>query len=177
MRRTLTPAALGLFILASVGVRADTVSCLDNLDCRKGEVCLDDGDGPTGTCTARCAPLRMQLVVLGKEPSVSSRGTFTRYKLAVTNWRQFPDALFALAPDLPACGLNTNAARSWVDIFDDATAQRIYGFCGLSAAKDLTSIWFAVEQGTAPPANVHIRMTDRRTGKNYCSNAVAVPTS
>jgi len=169
--RTLLAA---LMMLASFGVCADQASCTDNADCKKGEACLDQGAGATGTCVARCAPLRLQIVSVGQESATTSDGNFIRYKLAVTNWQQFPDALFALTTDLPPCDLNANASRSWVDIFDATTQRRIYRFCALTQAKNLTELWFGLPQGTPAPARVHITMNDRRTGKTYCSNEISI---
>jgi hypothetical protein len=77
--------------------------------------------------------------------------------------------MFAAAPSLPPCGLNTNASRTWVDFFD-VTGRRIYGFCALSKPDDLGKIWIAYEQGTIPPSYVYIELNDRQTNTKYKSN-------
>ena len=41
---------------------------------------------------------------------------FTRYRIPVTNWEDFPSVLFTPSPDLPPCGTNTSAQRTWVEI-------------------------------------------------------------
>ena len=64
-----------------------------------------------------------------------------RYHYDVLNKDQYPAALFAAAPNLPACGLNTNSSRTWVNFYDQAGTQ-LYGFCALGSpsarAGDLT---------------------------------------
>ncbi len=118
-----------------------------------------------------------ELVVVCKEDYVGSDGNdYTRYEMDVTNFAVYPDVLFAPAPDLPPCGLNPNASRTWVDIFA-ADGTRIYGFCALGTAANLNNIWFAMPKGTPPPANVYIELYDRRCDLTYTSNlaSTAVP--
>lgn len=98
---------------------------------------------------------------------------FTRYNLEVTNWSSFPNQLFDSAPYLPACGLNANASRTWVDIYNGVTNRRIYGFCGLNSNDDLTRLWFAVPRGTPAPRSVYIVIDDRHCGFEFISNTVS----
>jgi hypothetical protein len=93
----------------------------------------------------------------------------------VQNASAFPAELFEPAPDLPPCGSNTNAARTWVDIVNAQGDSRLYGFCALSSPDGLKSLWFAVEQGAPTPANVYVVLKDRREGINYQSNSVPLP--
>jgi hypothetical protein len=98
------------------------------------------------------------------------------YNLAVTNYASFPPELFQSALDLPPCGLNTNASRTWVDIFADGI--RTYGFCGLEVPSDLNLIWFAIPEAGTQPTNASITITDRRCSLTYSSNVIrlrAVP--
>jgi hypothetical protein len=92
-----------------------------------------------------------------------------RLRYDVLNKADYPADMFAAAPSLPPCGLNTNASRTWVDFFD-ATGKRIYGFCALSKPADLGKIWFAYEEGTIPPSYVYIELNDRQTNTKYKSN-------
>jgi hypothetical protein len=93
----------------------------------------------------------------------------TRYLMSVVNWSAFPDALFAPSPDLPPCGLNPDAPRTWVNVYSwDGTY--IYRFCGLPSAESLNSIWFAVPKGEPPPECVYITLEDRRCERIYTSN-------
>jgi hypothetical protein len=95
--------------------------------------------------------------------------TFTRYRYDVLNKEVYPAALFAAAPALPPCGVNTKASRTWVDFYDQS-GKRLHGFCALSKPADLGSIWFAMEEDTLPPSWVYIELNDRQTGTKYKSN-------
>ena len=95
--------------------------------------------------------------------------------MVVQNASAFPAELFEPAPDLPPCGSNTNASRTWVDIVNAQGDSRLYGFCALSSSDGLKSLWFAVEQGAPTPANVYVVLKDRREAINYQSNSVPLP--
>ncbi len=116
-----------------------------------------------------------KLVFTGKEVYQANGQTWVRYNLKVVNFSAYPNALFAAAPSLPACGSNASASRTWIDVIDSSNGQRIYGFCALGQAQDLTQLWFAVKKGDDPPPCVHIVMTDRRLNKVYKSNRVCFP--
>ncbi|PYS98373.1 MAG: hypothetical protein DMF65_10385 [Acidobacteria bacterium] len=77
--------------------------------------------------------------------------------------------MFAASPNLPPCGNNTKASRTWVDIYDQR-GKRLYGFCALGKPSDLNHLWFALESGVVPPSWVYIEMTDRTTNTKYKSN-------
>jgi hypothetical protein len=109
------------------------------------------------------------LYLTGVEYYTANGKDFTRYKYAVDNSTVYPDTLFAAAPTLPPCGTNTNASRSWVDVFD-SRGKRLYGFCALRAAADLNTIWFALETGAVPPSYIYIEINDRATNMKYKSN-------
>jgi len=109
------------------------------------------------------------LYLKGEEPFTASGKQWTRYNYGVLNFAEFPKELFEPAPSLPACGTNTNAARTWVDVYD-FTGKRLQGFCAFSKPGDLNSIWFALEQGGVPPSYVYIELNDRQTNTKYKSN-------
>jgi hypothetical protein len=124
---------------------------------------------PFGKLTAQSSP----------NPVLAFKGTenkngYVYYNLTVTNWQQISSNLFVSAPDLPPCGLNNNASRTWVDIYDAQSNQRLYGFCAFSNSESLTKLWFAVQQGKTPPQSVYIVLHDRRTNKKYRSNSVSL---
>ncbi len=110
------------------------------------------------------------LTVTGTEDyTTPDGGEFTRYMLSVTNWSVFPNELFETAPDLPPCGGNQSASRTWVNIYEQSGAY-VYGFCGLNSSALLKdALWFAVPRGVAPPEYVYITLTDRRCGITYFS--------
>jgi hypothetical protein len=109
------------------------------------------------------------LYLTGQEFYTAGGKNFVRYKYDVLNKADYPAELFAAAPALPPCGLNTKSSRTWVDFFDQR-GKRLYGFCALSKPEDLGNIWFAMEDGVVPPSYVYIEMTDRQTNTKYKSN-------
>jgi len=109
------------------------------------------------------------LYFLGAESVETGGKQFTRYNFDVLNKDQYPDELFAASPDLPPCGKNTKAARTWVDIYEQ-NGKRLNGFCALAKSADLNKLWFSLEAGQVPPSWVYIELTDRKTGTKYKSN-------
>jgi len=109
------------------------------------------------------------LVFVGPEYYQTGGKSFIRYRYNVDNFSAYPSELFAAAPNLPPCGANTKASRTWVDIYDQ-NGKRLYGFCALGSPSDLNKIWFALEENAIPPSWVYIELTDRQTGTKYKSS-------
>ena len=109
------------------------------------------------------------LYLTGTEAYSTGGKNWIRYEYDVLNKTDFPAELFAAAPALPPCGLNTKASRSWVDIYDQR-GKRLYGFCALGKPADLNGIWFALEEGVIPPSWIYIEINDRQTNTKYKSN-------
>jgi hypothetical protein len=109
------------------------------------------------------------LVLSGTELYQTGGKSFVRYKYLVFNSSEYPDSLFAAAPNLPPCGKNAKSSRTWVDIYDQRGA-RLYGFCAFGKSADLNEIWFALEEGVVPPSWVYIELNDRSTNTKYKSN-------
>jgi hypothetical protein len=109
------------------------------------------------------------LYFLGQEVFETGGKQFIRYSYDVANKDAYTDDLFAASPDLPPCGTNTKAARTWVDIYDQS-GKRLQGFCALGKSSDLGKIWFALEVDKVPPSYVYIEMNDRKTPVKYKSN-------
>jgi hypothetical protein len=109
------------------------------------------------------------LYMIEQQPYTAGGKNWIRYRYDVLNKADYPADMFAAAPGLPPCGLNTNASRTWVDFFD-STGKRLYGFCALSKPADLGKIWFAMEEGVIPPSYVYIELNDRQTNTKYKSN-------
>lgn len=123
--------------------------------------------GAGGPADAQPNPI---LYLTGIEPYTVNGQNFMRYRYDVFNKDQYPAAMFAPAPNLPPCGANPNASRSWVDFFNGRTNQRLYGFCALGNPGDLGQIWFALPEGQLPPSYVYVEITDRQTNTKYRSN-------
>ena len=119
-------------------------------------------------CPAQTIPNPV-LYLINHEHFSSGGKSFVRYQYGVDNSSSIPDALFAPAPTLPACGSNTNSSRTWVDFFDQS-GKRLNGFCALTKSDKLNGIWFALEEGVVPPSWVFIELKDRQTGLKYKSN-------
>ena len=119
--------------------------------------------------TAQAPMATPVLALLGQEPFQAGGKQWIRYRYFVANAEAYPDALFAASPNLPPCGNNTKAARTWVDFFDKA-GKRLNGFCALGSHNDLNGIWFALDPDVIPPSYVHIEMTDRQTNTKVKSN-------
>ena len=109
------------------------------------------------------------LYFLGQEYLTINGKQVTRYNFDVLNKSDFPDDLFAASPNLPPCGSNTKAARTWVDFYDQS-GKRLQGFCNLGKSADLNGIWFSLETDVIPPSWVYIEMNDRKTNTKYKSN-------
>lgn len=123
----------------------------------------------SATVTAQ-RPLPNPIVIL-LSPAYFEQGgkQWTRYNLMVFNYEEYPNDMFAAAPNLPPCGQNTKASRTWVEIMDQG-GKRLYGFCALGSNTDLTKLWFALETDIVPPSWVYVVLNDRQTGKTYKSN-------
>jgi hypothetical protein len=126
---------------------------------------LSDGDVAG---IAEVYPPKLRLSVTDSE--LTGTG-FIRYTLSVANHDKVPDGLFAAAPDLPPCGLNTNASRTYVNIFD-SSGSKIYGFCALSSSSALESLRFAVREDAPPPEAVYIELWDRARDAVHRSTTV-----
>jgi len=128
-------------------------------------ICLLAGT-QTGSGAAVPNPI---LYLTGTEPYTTGAKQFIRYRYDVLNKNAYPAAMFAAAPKLAACGTNTKASRTWVDVFD-GSGKRLNQFCALGNPSDLGQIWFALEEGVIPPSTVFIVLTDRQTKAKYKSN-------
>ena len=109
------------------------------------------------------------LFFVGQENVTTEGKQLIRYNYAVFNSNDYPNELFAASPELPPCGKNTKASRTWVDIYDQS-GKRLNGFCALGKASDLNKIWFALDQSVIPPSWIYIELTDRKTNTKYKSN-------
>lgn len=117
--------------------------------------------------------VRPRLSLVGAKAVEIRSKKFTRYSLSVTNVDEFSPLLFKPAPDLPPCGNNTKASRTWVEI-SDQRGKRIYGYCALSKPSSLAKLSFHIREGSTPPESVRISLNDRRTRTVRHSNLVGL---
>ncbi len=109
------------------------------------------------------------LFITSQEYVTVSGKQVVRYHYDVFNKDAYPAEMFAAAPNLPPCGSNTNASRTWVDFYDQR-GKKLNGFCALGKPSDLGKIWVAFEADAIPPSWIYIEMTDRQTNTKYKSN-------
>lgn len=109
------------------------------------------------------------LFITSQEYVTVSGKQVVRYHYDVFNKDAYPAENFAAAPNLPPCGSNTNASRTWVDFYDQR-GKKLNGFCALGKPSDLGKIWVAFEADAIPPSWIYIEMTDRQTNTKYKSN-------
>ena len=109
------------------------------------------------------------LFITSQEYVTVSGKQIVRYHYDVFNKDAYPAEMFAAAPNLPPCGSNTNASRTWVDFYDQR-GKKLNGFCALGKPSDLGKIWVAFEADAIPPSWIYIEMTDRQTNTKYKSN-------
>lgn len=109
------------------------------------------------------------LVFVGQEEQVINGQTVMRYNYDVFNKKDYPADFFAASPNLPPCGTNTKAARTWVEIYDQ-NGKRLNGFCALGSPSDLSKIYFSLDSNKLPPSWVYIELNDRQTSTKYKSN-------
>ena len=136
-------------------------------------ILLAAGRARTTTTTTTTPPLpNPVLIFTGPEFYEAGGKEWTRYRYTVTNLTDYPNELFAAAPNLPPCGKNANSSRTWVDIYEDS-GKRLNGFCALGDRDGLGQLWFALERDAIPPSWVYIEMNDRQTNTKYKSNIAA----
>jgi len=103
------------------------------------------------------------------EPFQQGEKQLLKYHFEVSNRDAYPAEMFAPSPQLPPCGKNAKAARTWVDVYAQ-NGKRLGGFCAFASPAALEDIWFAIEEDVIPPSWVYIELTDRKTNKKYKSN-------
>lgn len=130
---------------------------------------------PAGTGADGCPGTLISPVVsyTGMSEYSNAEGDWVQYTLRVVNLADYPARLFVPDSDLPPCGSNPSASRTWVNIFSrDGTY--LYGYCAISSPDDLAEISFALHAGAAPPAEVTVEFNDRTCSLTALSAAVPI---
>jgi len=96
------------------------------------------------------------------------------HNLNIKNCASFPVELFTLSPDLPPCGLNLKASRTWVIIYNSETDGHLYGYCGFTKPCDTSELHLAVPFGDTIPIEVYVKYIDRKCELEYVSNTIVV---
>lgn len=118
--------------------------------------------------------------LLGIDPnSTGSDGqTYTAISIKVPNWKSYNATLFERSPDLPPCGGNNLAARTWLTFHGSAASQMtkpIYAFCAIGGPDEMQKLTFNVKKEEMPDILILV-MEDRRGGKKYTSNCLNLKT-
>ena len=185
-RTAIRRAVLGLVMIVAVmgsgvplatGASAAPVRaperCVNIVTCGPGQLPPSKVDpGPKPRPPALPAP---KVVLTDRAAYSTPAGRWVRHELDVTNWQSYHPSLFAQAPQLPACGRNAKASRTWVDIYNAVNGHRIYGYCAIGKPEGLRDISFAVKSGEQAPSHIYVRLTDRQTRRTVTSSTVRIP--
>jgi hypothetical protein len=116
---------------------------------------------------------RPVLVWRGLDTNVkgSDGKSYVGVTLGVSNYASYPAVLFARAPELPPCGANASASRSWLRVYARQTQKEVYSYCALSGPSELRAFSFNVARADLP-AEVYVVLEDRAAGRRYHSNCL-----
>lgn len=129
-----------------------------------------------GVMFGQSAPLpNPELKYVGFRDENRSGQPLRMYRFEVANRSDYPQELFETVSDLPPCGINTDASRTWLNFFDSKTNRLLYGFCLMKDRSELGKIWFRRPLSQSQPESVFIEITDRRTGAVYRSDHIEIP--
>jgi hypothetical protein len=135
------------------------------------ETAVGASAGDVGFGDMRGVPLP-SIEVTASEPIDGPSGLRRSVRIRVTNHRAYPKEMFQLRPDFAPCGLNPNASRTWVQIYDEH--GRLYGYCALDAPSGLARMGASIPSTRGDRVKVYIVLIDRATGLEYKSNLVEV---
>jgi hypothetical protein len=116
---------------------------------------------------------RPEIRLVGVENRVSNGRPLKAYEIEVVNRAEYPNDLFMEAPVLPPCGRNTNAARTWIEIYGDREI-RLQGWCAIKDSGELASLQFALPANRPQPKTMFIKLVDRFEGVIVRSNTIKI---
>ena len=85
-------------------------------------VCIGTCFSNTRPATSAPALPNPVLYLTGTESFSQGGKSYIRYNYDVFNKDAYPAEMFAASPNLPPCGKNTNASRTWVDFLIKAVS-------------------------------------------------------
>lgn len=130
-----------------------------------------------GDTTSPEQPLSLhapELRYLGRETYGS--GVPDALRLELTNFGEYAYELFAEAPELPPCGQNERAARTWIRLFADGTLN--YGYCaGVPAPPlpDTRRLAVFRDPSDPMPSVVTVELWDRATDRRVSADIAIDP--
>ncbi len=103
----------------------------------------------------------------------NSAGQFyTTYELEIINRNIYPPEMFVPSPELPPCGANPNASRTWASIYEKFVGN-IYTYCAKYSPEDLDTLGVTVNKQNVQPNLLYVKLQDRKCGIEYTSGAVS----
>jgi hypothetical protein len=124
-----------------------------------------------GATAASAQPFPSPIVrYVNQQPSMGG----IQVNLTVVNWNAYAPIYFTPTPQLPPCGLNLAASRTWVEIHNFQGNATLNTFCAFGSPSDLKAIWFFTQPANKPKA-VYVILWDRRANKKVKSNVVKIP--
>lgn len=114
------------------------------------------------TVDYECYSLPKLKMFIDDRSTVNIVGTlWYRYGITITNLDVVPDELFVPAPDLAACGLNTNASRTYVKFYDEDD-NPLGSYCMVLDKEEINNLGFSIRQSDPLPKAVRMVLEDRR---------------
>ncbi|MEO6465277.1 MAG: hypothetical protein ABIP00_06925 [Pyrinomonadaceae bacterium] len=114
-----------------------------------------------------------QIRLVSVTDAVNNQLAVKVYEIEVVNRAEISDEFFIAAPVLPPCGKNTNASRTWINLYDEKSV-RIYGWCGINSNGELASLRFMMQATDTPPKKIFIDLVDRAEGIVLRSNKATI---
>ena len=129
-------------------------------------------DGPEGECETPPVPVLSYARSESTTTADGDRGTI--YWFSVDNRNDYASSLFTSSPDLPPCGSNPSASRTWVSVYNQ-DGTYLYGFCALSSPSDLASLSFTIPAGDPVPSSIYVTVQDRKCNLTSRSRPLNIP--
>jgi hypothetical protein len=112
------------------------------------------------------------LIWKSASPTTGSDGqSYIGITLGISNYAKYGSEMFAVAPQLPPCGSNKNASRSWLNVYDAGTGKQIYAYCAVNGSSMLRTFSFNLKRENVPQG-IYVVLDDRASNKTYKSNCV-----
>ena len=93
-----------------------------------------------------------------------------KYHIQVGNYFEVPDEMFVPSPELPACGLNLSASRTYVRVYGKNPDVLQSSYCG--ANTDLTALAVLIDDTETLPEFFYVEFWDRKCAQYITSNYI-----
>ncbi len=121
------------------------------------------------TVDYECYSLPELRMFIDERRTIDIGGTPWHYHgVTITNLEMVPNELFVPAPDLAACGLNTDASRTYVRFYDEDDNQ-LASYCAVYSKQQLNNLGFSVRHSDPLPKAVKMVLEDRRCSVTHDS--------